>query len=134
MDMARIAIVVMVPIVALLVWRDWVLERQMRLLAVYDAAHERLVGDRQIAMRDDRIDDAMWSLLVGEPKAAVDAVEEVSHMPAPTPVPQRAWLLASAARCALGQPRPRSPDWLATDSRVRVFCTLNKPAAGAVKK
>jgi hypothetical protein len=124
--MARIAIVILIPIVALLVWRDWVLERQFRLLTAYDAAHHDRTGELQIALRDERIDDAMWKLLLDDPAAALEAVDDVSRMPAPTAVPQRAWRIASAASCALGEPRSELRDYMAGDARVRQFCASKK--------
>jgi hypothetical protein len=124
--MARITIVILIPIVALLVWRDWVIEREIRLLAVYDTAHHDRLGEEQLEMRDGRIDDAMWSLLLGDPKAAADAIYEVTRMPAPTAVPMRAWRIASAANCALGGFQVERYGDAASDPRVRQYCKGKK--------
>ena len=124
--MARIAILVMVPIVALLAWRDYVMERQLRLLAVYDAAHHDRVSEQQLAMRDERIDEAMWELLLDHPNVAADQIYEVSRMPAPTAVPERAWRIASAARCALGGSQLPLYGDTAKDPRVQEYCKRKK--------
>jgi hypothetical protein len=132
--MARVAILAIIPVMALLAWRDWVLERQVRLLAVYDVAHHDYEVSRQISDRDDRIDDAMWKLMLGEAPEALEVIKDVARMPAATVVPQRAWRIAAAATCAAGDPPAEYRYWRQNDTRVRKFCQLNTSAAVAVKK
>jgi hypothetical protein len=97
--MARAAILAMICVVAILVWRDWVVERQLRGLA-YDEAYRDEQARVQIAARDEVIDDAMWALLLGDADQAVARVKDASRMQAPTGMPERSWRIAAAAGCA----------------------------------
>jgi hypothetical protein len=133
--MARVAIFVMLPIVALLVWRDVVLERQLQLLAVYDAAHhDDYLVSLQISQRNETIDEAMWALLRDDPARALERIDEAGRMPAATLMPDRAGRIAELASCLLGDAHPY---WHEPDPRVIQICAarrLNKHAAAAVQK
>jgi len=131
--MARAAIFVMIPVVALLVWRDLLFDRQLRALA-YDQAYRDEHAAVQLAARDEVLDDAMWQLALGRPDDALSHVKRAQSMPAPTAMPERAWHIAAAASCALEGPDTRHYAGWRDDARVRAFCTLNKPASAPVKK
>jgi hypothetical protein len=120
--MARVAIFVLIPVVALLSWRDWVVERQLRGLA-YDEAYRDERARVQIAARDEVIDDAMWQLLLGDGERAVARVKDAARMPAPTGMPERSWRIAAAAGCAQRDPSAQRQyaGWR-DDARVREFC------------
>jgi len=132
--MARAAIFVLIAVVALLLWRDLVVERRVRELAYADAYRDE--RDRaQLAARDEVIDDALWSLALGDGARAVARVQEASRMPAPTAMPERAWHVAAAGSCASDPPgREQYVGWRRDDARVVKFCALNKRDAAAVKK
>lgn len=120
--MARAAIFVLIPVVALLVWRDVVLDRQIRALA-YDEAYRDEKARVQIAARDAVIDDAMWKLLAREGDGALAAIKEAARMPAPTGMPERAWLIAAAATCSSANAATQQEyrGWR-RDPRVAKFC------------
>ena len=132
--MARGAIVVLIAVVALLLWRDLVVERRVRELAYADAYRDE--RDRaQLAARDEVIDDALWSLALGDGARAVARVQEASRMPAPRAMPERAWHIAAAGSCASDPPeRAQYVGFRRDDARVVKLCALNKAASGAVKK
>ena len=117
-----------------LLWRDVVVERRVRELAYADAYRDE--RDRaQLAARDEVIDDALWSLALGDGARAVARVQEASRMPAPTAMPERAWHVAAAGSCASDPPgREQYVGWRRDDARVVKFCALNKRVAAAVKK
>jgi hypothetical protein len=132
--MARVAILAIIPVMALLAWRDVVVERQLRTLA-YDDAYRDEQARLQIAARDDVIDDAMWKLIDGDAERAVARIKEAARMPAPTGMPERAWLVAAAASCTRNDPAAqRDYSGWRSDVRVRRYCALNTPATFAVKK
>jgi hypothetical protein len=132
--MARGAILVLIAVVALLLWRDVVVEGRLRELAYRDAyadAHDRA----QLAARDEVIDDALWSLAFGDGARAVARVQEASRMPAPTAMPERAWHIAAAGSCASDPPeRAQYVGFRRDDTRVIKFCALNKRDGAPVKK
>ncbi len=118
--MARSAILVMVPVVALLAWRDFVVERQLRELAYADAYRDERARV-QVAARDEALDDAAWALLLGEPLAAVSHVKRAEALPAPTGMPERGWRIAAAASCAAFGANTRAyAGW--RDARVDQYC------------
>ncbi len=120
--MARGAILVMIPVVALLVWRDWVVERQLRRLA-YQQAYSDEKARIQIGARDEVIDEAMWQLLLGDGKTAVARVQDAARMTAPTGMPERSWRIAAAASCAQRDARAQRQyvGWR-DDPRVTRYC------------
>ena len=119
--MARVAILAMIPVVALLVWRDVVLERQLRALADHEAAYD-LQTRAFLAARDGAIDDATWELLNGAPERALARVKEAAAMPSPRGMPERAWLIAAGAVCT--RPGPPSSEYTVwqRDPRVQRYC------------
>lgn len=131
--MARAAILLMVPVVALLAWRDFVVERRLNALA-YDDAYLSERARVQTQARDQLLDEAMWELALGRPGDALSHVKRAQSMAAPTAMPERGWHIAAAASCALEGPDTRHYAGWRDDARVRDFCTLNKPASAAVKK
>jgi hypothetical protein len=122
--MARVAIFVMLPVVALLLWRDVVLERQIRALVEYDAVYRDVEGRALLATRDAVIDDATWELLDGAPDRAVARIKEAAAMPSPRGMPERAWLIAAAAVCARRDPHDPSYAKWRTDPHVARYCAL----------
>jgi hypothetical protein len=127
--MARAAILAMIPVVAILVWRDWVVERQLRGLA-YDEAYRDEHARVQIAARDEVIDDAMWALLLGDADQAVARVKDAARMPAPTGMPERSWRIAAAAGCAQrDEPARQQYRGWRDDPRVAKFCAKMGVAA-----
>ena len=119
--MARVAIFVMLPVVALLMWRDVVLERQIRALAEYDAVYRDGEGRALMAARDAVIDDATWALLDGAPERALTRIKEADAMPSPRAMPERAWTIAAAASCAR-DPLTKDYSGWRRDPRVRLYC------------
>lgn len=116
--MARVAILVMLPVVALLVWRDVVLERQIAGLVAADALYD--VQTRAfLAARDATVDDATWELLNGEPDRAIVRIRQAAAMPSPTGMPERAWLIGAGAGCLTNQ---REYAGWRRDPRVARFC------------
>jgi len=123
--MARVAILVLIPVVAVLLWRDLVVERRLRELAYGDAYRDE--RDRvQLGLRDEVIDDALWSLALGDGARAVARVQEASRMQAPTAMPERAWHIAAAGSCASDPPgREQYVGWRRDDARVIKFCAVH---------
>ncbi len=128
--MARAAILVLVPVVALLAWRDVVFERQLGAIARDHAWRD----EQAILARDDVLDDALWQLALGRPADALSHVRRAAAMRAPDGVPERAWRIAAAASCALDGAGTRQYAGWRDDPRVREYCALNKPAGASVKK
>ena len=123
--MARAAILVMVPVVALLAWRDFVVERRLDTLA-YDDAYRAERARVQTQARDQVLDEAMWELALGRPADALSHVKRAQSMPAPTGLPERAWRIGAAASCALEGPATQKYAGWRDDEHVARFCALNR--------
>lgn len=118
--MARVAIFAIIPVVAILVWRDVVLERQIAALVAASTLYD-VQGRALVAARDGVIDDATFELLNLQPDRALARIKQAAAMPSPRGMPERAWLVGAAAACAL-----HAPDYAgwARDPRVERYCHI----------
>ncbi len=136
--MARIAIFAMLPIVALLVWRDVVLERQLRLLAIFEEAVQR---DRQngspTQVRDERLDAATWALVHDDFDRASDELARALEIQNGPQRPFRVDRIAAFIECVRSDGPPRQGYVYLSGSDQRACVArraLNKHDGGIVQK